>query len=68
MTFVAPRIDCAVSDVPRANKPSPPALTDGVPAWQLYAYGWQSYAHDLLMQRVETADCLELMRQKGLVK
>lgn len=68
VVFVPPNLDCAVTDLPRASKPNLPALTDGVPAWQLYAYGWQAYAHDVLMQRVETADCIEQMRQKGLVK
>lgn len=68
VAFVRPQIDCAITDAPRAKIPTPPSLSDGVPAWQLYAYGWQAYAHDVLMQRVETADCVELMRQKGLVK
>ena len=68
VVYVAPQIDCAVSDVPRAKIPTLPSLNEGKAAWQLYAYGWQAYAEDVLMQRVETADCLEQMRQKGLVK
>jgi hypothetical protein len=39
-----------------------------VPAWQLYAWGWQAVAEDVLNQRVETAVCIEGLRRQGLVK
>lgn len=66
--FVPPKIDCAVFDPPRVNPPSLPGISDGVPAWQLYAWGWQAYSDDVLNQRVETAQCMAALREAGIIK
>jgi hypothetical protein len=67
--FVAPRIDCAATDVPRARRPTEPALGEkSLTLWQLYALAWQEYAFDLMGQRVETAQCLHQLRQQGVIK
>lgn len=67
IVFVPVRLDCAVTDSPRARPPILPTI-ESVPAWQLYAFGWQAVAEDILNQRVDTANCIEQMRQQGLVK
>lgn len=67
--YMPPRIDCAASDVPRVPSPAEPGLTDkSVTLWQLYAWGWQAYAEDVLMQRVETSHCLETLRQQHVIQ
>lgn len=67
VVFVPPRIDCAVTDGPRAPLPSLPTV-ESIPAWQLYGFGWQAVAEDLMNQRVDTANCIEQLRQQGIVK
>ena len=67
IVYVAPRIDCAATDGPRAPVPSLPT-TESIPAWQLYAFGWQAVAEDVLMQRVETARCLYTLKQQGVIQ
>lgn len=67
VVFVPPRIDCAATDGPRAPLPELPT-TESIPAWQLYAFGWQSVAEDVLNQRVDTATCLAQLRQQGVIK
>lgn len=67
--FVPPRIDCAASDTPKAKRPIEPALGEkSLTLWQLFAFQWQEYALDVLSQRVETAQCLQDLRQKGVIK
>lgn len=67
--YVPPRIDCAANDVPRAKKPESPLLTEkSIVIWQLWGWGWQAYAEDVLMQRVETAICLKRLRDAGVIK
>lgn len=66
--FVPPRVDCAVDDAPRASVPDLPDLQSTVPAWQLYAFGWQAYAEDVLGQRVDTAKCMAKLREIGVIK
>ena len=67
--YLAPRIDCAAFEVPRAEKPEQPPLTENsVVIWQLYGWGWQAYAEDVLMQRVETAVCLKRLRDAGIIR
>lgn len=61
------RIDCAANDVPRVAPPDFPAVQT-IPAWQLYAFGWQAVAEDVLNQRVDTATCLAQLRQQGVIK
>lgn len=67
VVFVAPRIDCAVTDGPRAPLPSLPTA-ESIPAWQLYAFGWEAVAEDLMNQRVDTANCVAQLRKQGVVK
>lgn len=67
--YVPPRIDCAATDVPRASKPAEPDLAEkSVVIWQLYAWGWQAYAEDVLLQRVETAACLQQLRKQKVIR
>lgn len=67
--FVPPRIDCAATDAPRAKVPVEPDLNEkALPLWQLFAFQWQEFAHDVLSQRVETAACLQSLRDKGVIK
>ena len=66
--FLPPRVDCAANDAPPLAAPELPQMGEGVPSWQLYAYGWQSYAEGVLMQRVETAKCLSRLREVGIIK
>lgn len=67
--YVPPRIDCAANDIPRAQKPEAPALTEkSVVIWQLWGWGWQAYAEDVLMQRVETAHCLKDLKDKQVIR
>ena len=67
--YVPPRVDCAANDVPRAEAPEAPALTEkSVVIWQLWGWGWQAYAEDVLMQRVETAACLKRLRDDGVIR
>lgn len=67
VVFVPPRIDCAATDSPRAPLPTIPTA-DSIPAWQLYAFGWQAVAEDVLNQRVDTARCLQSLKAKGVIK
>lgn len=67
VVFVPPRVDCAANDVPRVAPPDFPTAQT-IPAWQLYAFGWQAVAEDVLNQRVETAGCLAQLRQQGVIK
>lgn len=41
---------------------------NAVIVWQLYAWGWQAYAEDVLMQRVETAHCLQQLREQDVIR
>lgn len=67
--YVPPRVDCAANDVPRADKPEAPPLTEkSIVIWQLWGWGWQAYAEDVLMQRVETAYCLKDLRDKQVIR
>jgi hypothetical protein len=67
--FVPPRIDCAASDTPKAKRPVQPALGEkSVVLWQLFATQWQEFAFDVLSQRIETAQCLQDLREKGVIK
>lgn len=68
-TFVAPRIDCAAYDLPPMAAPSPPpAGSRDVREYQLYAYGWQTYAEAVLGQRVDTAQCLATLKAAGVIR
>lgn len=67
IVFVPPRVDCAVNDVPRVAPPGLPAVQT-IPAWQLYAFGWQAVAEDVLNQRVDTANCLLTLKRQGVIK
>lgn len=66
--YLAPRIDCAAFDAPKAEQPTEPGLKSTVPEWQLYAWGWQAYAEGVLIQRVETAQCMAALREAGVIK
>ena len=66
--YLPPKVDCAANDAPTAQVPGEPSMQGSVPAWQLYAWGWQAYAEGVLMQRVETAKCLTVLRQAGIIK
>lgn len=67
--YQPPRIDCEALAVPRVKQPAPPALTDkSLTLWQLYAWGWQAYAEDVLSQRVETAICLNTLKEQGAIR
>ena len=67
--YVPPRIDCAATDVPRVKLPVEPNLADkSVVLWQLWGWGWQAVAEDVLMQRVETAHCLQQLRTQGVIR
>lgn len=66
--YLPPRIDCAANEGPKAEQPTEPGLKGTVPEWQLYAWGWQSYAEGVLLQRVETARCMSVMREAGIIK
>ena len=67
--YVPPRIDCAASDGPRVTVPSEPQLSEkSVVIWQLYAFELQELAHNVLMQRVETAVCLKQLREARVIQ
>ena len=67
--YMPPKIDCAALDVPRVTSPVEPGLDEkSVTLWQLYAWGWQAYAEDVLMQRVETAHCLQALREQRVIR
>lgn len=68
IVFAAPKLDCAIFDAPTSDIPESPALSAGVPAWQLFAWSWQAYAEGLLGQRVDSARCVAKLRQEGIVK
>jgi len=36
--------------------------------YQLYAYGWQTYAEAVLGQRVDTAQCLATLKAAGVIR
>jgi len=67
IVYAPVRIDCAATEAPRAPIPDVPQA-ETIPAWQLYAFGWQAYAEDVLMQRVETARCLHTLRRQGVIR
>ena len=69
IVYQPPRVDCEALAVPRVAKPSEPTLSEKSPViWQLYAWGWQAFAEDVLMQRVETANCLQTMKKGGAIR
>jgi len=67
IVYVSPQVDCAALDSPRAYLPTIPTV-DSIPAWQLYAFGWQAVAEDVLNQRVDTANCLLTLKRQGVIK
>jgi hypothetical protein len=67
--YMPPKIDCAALDVPRLPSPIEPGLDEkAVVLWQLYAWGWQAYVEDVLTQRVETAQCLQTLREQRVIR
>lgn len=68
MTFVPPRVDCAIFDAPTSEVPALPPLKGSKAEWQLFSYAVMTYAEGLLGQRVDTAQCVAKMREVGLVK
>lgn len=67
--FVPPRIDCAAFEAPQIRPPSDPGPVEKqLTVWQLYAWAWQAYAEHVLTQRVETAACLQKLKQQGVIK
>lgn len=67
--YVPPKIDCAAYDAPQVNPPADPdPQARDVAVWQLNAFGWQSYAEYVLGQRIETAQCLNKLKQEGVIK
>lgn len=65
--FVPPKVDCAAYDAPKVEAPTQPT-SKALPEWQLYAYGWETYALGVLGQRVDTAQCLATLRASGVIK
>lgn len=64
-----PKIDCAAYDAPRVKTPAEPPLAEkSLPIWQLYAWAWQSFAEDVMSQRLETAVCLETMKRARVIR
>ena len=66
--FLPPKVDCAALDGPKVAPPNDPVPLNSLPAWQLHAWGWQAYAEGILTQRVETARCLTVLREAGIIK
>jgi hypothetical protein len=67
IVLAVPSVDCAATDGPRAPLPTIPTV-ESIPAWQLYGFGWQAVAEDVLNQRVETARCLQVLKAQGVIK
>ncbi|NLA68306.1 MAG: hypothetical protein GX856_08720 [Gammaproteobacteria bacterium] len=69
IVFVPPKVDCAAYDAPQVDAPVPPMANDRqIAVWQLHAWKWQAYAEHVLTQRVETAGCLQRLKQQGVIK
>lgn len=69
IVYVPPRIDCAAFDPPQIAPPEEPSPAEKQPAvWMLFAWHWQAYAAHVLNQRIETADCLGQLRERGVIK
>lgn len=69
VVYLPPRIDCAAFEAPKVRPPSEPGMTErALPVWQLYAWAWQAYAEHVLTQRVETALCLQKLKQQEVIK
>lgn len=67
--YLPPRLDCAISDAPRQTAPAEPAPTEkSVIIWQLYAWNWQAYALDVVMQRYESAKCVQQLREQQVIR
>ncbi|MCM2311388.1 MAG: hypothetical protein NDI84_08295 [Steroidobacteraceae bacterium] len=67
--YVPPKIDCAISDAPRQAAPAEPAPTArSVIIWQMYAWSWQAYALDVVMQRYDSAKCVQQLREQRVVR
>lgn len=69
VVFVPPEVNCGAYEVPKVNPPDelPPGEKD-VARWQLWGIGWQAVAEHILGQRIETARCLQQLKQQGIVK
>lgn len=69
VVFVPPEVNCGAYEVPKVNPPADLELGEkDVARWQLWGLGWQAVAEHILGQRVETANCIEQLRQQGIVK
>jgi len=69
VVYVPPRIDCAAYDPPQVRPPlDPDPQSRDVAVWQVFAYGWQAYAEHVLGQRVATAQCMNKLRNEGVIK
>ena len=67
--FVPPSVDCGIYEPPKVDTPHDPKPGEkDVALWQFYALGWQAYAEHVLMQRLDTAECMAAMREAGIVK
>lgn len=69
VVFVPPKVDCGIYEPPKVDTPHDPRPGEkDIAVWQFYALGWQAYAEHVLVQRIESAQCMADLRAKGIVK
>ena len=69
VVFVPPEVNCGAYEIPKVQPPADPELGEkDVAVWQLWGIGWQAVAEHILGQRIETARCLQQLKQQGVIK
>lgn len=67
--YAPPSIDCRAFDPPAKPLPDLPAAGERDPTvLRLNIFAWMAYAHELLGQRGDTAECLATYKAAGVIR